>query len=640
MITLVVLHKNSLMKLRKLLSRTTFVNRILIIDDKSSNQAGLLKLAQAYKAKVVQRALSDDYAAQRNFGLSLVKRGWVLFLDPDEWLSKEAITHIMTVTKDKPLRRGFALQRWDRFRGRTLKHGEVKDMWLTRLGPAKAGTWKGKVHETWELPETGFLKGTLWHEPHASFDQMKRKARGYAKIQAREWRDEPLGLIILKLMTYPWGKFIYTFGWKRGFLDGKAGFLYSLNMTYHSMLVRWYQLRAKYNAYLADESPLIVWLRLVFLSLFGVLILGQLGRMQWDSAIRTPLIEVVIGIWLVSYSLTKPWKLKLAVPSYVWGWILLGSVMVMSVGMNWEMIRESWHVPLLYLLRFLGYGLFWWSIAHAYERKILRFPLRRGLLTVVLAWAGLGLVQYVLLPDTRFLYEFGWDDHYYRLLSTLLDPGYTALLLVLGILLLDPLPFSKYHNLLRGALWLPLLLTYARSGYVVFLGYVLGRLIYPGIHKRRVFGVWLLLSMLVVWQLPRPGGEGVRLERTVSIENRAESVVGAWDIYQQHPVWGIGFNAYPLWFSVKNDQQGVKPNHASAPSNSFMFILVTTGIIGLVAFVAWLSTLHLTGSRDFVWVLSIVAVSLHALTNNSWFYPFVLVWMGLLQPGLKDSTKQ
>ena len=157
MITLVVLHKNSLTKLARLLSRTTFVNRVIIVDDMSINHQKLKKLAQKYKAKVVQRALDDDFAAQRNFGLSLLKRGWVLFLDPDEWLSKEAMGDILKVTKEKTAKRGFALRRRDRFLGRTLKHGEVKDMWLTRLGPAKKGAWEGTVHETWELPEIGFL---------------------------------------------------------------------------------------------------------------------------------------------------------------------------------------------------------------------------------------------------------------------------------------------------------------------------------------------------------------------------------------------------------------------------------------------------------------------------------------------------
>src|SRR3989304_8999963 len=72
----------------------------------------------------------------------------------------------------------------------------------------------------------------------------------------------------------------------------------------------------------------------------------------------------------------------------------------------------------LYLLRFLAYSLL---LNIKIDRKYLLF--------FSSAIAVFGLAQYILIPDTRFLAVLNWDDHYYRLLSTLLDPNFTGIIL-------------------------------------------------------------------------------------------------------------------------------------------------------------------------------------------------------------------
>ena len=43
---------------------------------------------------------------------------------------------------------------------------------------------------------------------------------------------------LIKMIVYPFGKFIYTYFVRGGVLDGAAGFVYSFMMSFHSFLVR------------------------------------------------------------------------------------------------------------------------------------------------------------------------------------------------------------------------------------------------------------------------------------------------------------------------------------------------------------------------------------------------------------------
>jgi hypothetical protein len=62
--------------------------------------------------------------------------------------------------------------------------------------------------------------------------------------------------------------------------------------------------------------------------------------------------------------------------------------------------------------------------------------------------AFFGLLQYLFMPDLRFLYDIGWDMHYGRLAGTFLDPTFIGLILVLNILLIVNRYFSKKEKYL------------------------------------------------------------------------------------------------------------------------------------------------------------------------------------------------
>src|SRR3989344_2158874 len=180
----------------------------------------------------------------------------------------------------------------------------------------------------------------------------------------------------------------------------------------------------------------------------------------------------------------------------------------------------------LYLVRFLAYSLL---INLKIDKKYLLF--------FSSSIAVFGLVQYLLVPDTRFLAALNWDDHYYRLLSTLLDPNFTGIILVLGLILLYlSRPVSKRLLVLH---FLALLLTYSRGSYLALLVAGVAIAAFKKKFKLILFIPLFLLSLLF---LPRPGGEGVKLERTFSIQQRLDNYREGISLWQTSPVFGLGFN--------------------------------------------------------------------------------------------------
>jgi glycosyltransferase involved in cell wall biosynthesis len=135
MISAVILTKNEEQNIGKCLESVKWCDEIIIVDDKSSDKT--IDIAKEYHAKAYSHGLSNNFSAQRNFGLSKAKNEWVLFVDSDEIVSDALAFEIPNAIglTDQNSRNfnGFYIKRTDFMWGKQLKHGEAT-IKLLRLG--------------------------------------------------------------------------------------------------------------------------------------------------------------------------------------------------------------------------------------------------------------------------------------------------------------------------------------------------------------------------------------------------------------------------------------------------------------------------------------------------------------------------
>ena len=384
---------------------------------------------------------------------------------------------------------------------------------------------------------------------------------------------------------------------------------------------------------------------ILFLLLFPI---GQLGRALLGSGIYLNFQEVVLGMGFLTSLLVYPKILK-----YLLNQPLLRSILAFILFSTLSLIlnplhlnASEWITSSLYLIRFVLY--MWVYIAAKILIKTqpeLKLPMLTSLFFAGVAISLFGLIQYFLYPNLRNLYYLGWDPHEYRLFSTLLDPNFTGIILLLTIYLGDKL-YKRNIIVIIGIIvcLVAFMLTYSRSSYIaLFLS--LPFILYNQVSWKIIASIYFFI-IVSIFLLPRPFGEGVKLERTSTLSSRVESYRQSIEIIQKYPIFGVGFNAvrYAKRAMGFLPEVNWQDDHAgSGVDNSFLFSWITSGVGGIVSLVGFFFivlkvayrklTLKNTSSRMII--ASTVAIIIHSQFVNSLFFPWVMGWYFLLL-GLLD----
>ena len=383
-------------------------------------------------------------------------------------------------------------------------------------------------------------------------------------------------------------------------------------------------------------------------------VLGQIGTISLGPQVRIHPLDFGIALWGLWHILTKSfWKIvlndKIAKAFFIFILVCLASLVV---NFNRFSFQETL-VAFLYLLRFITYFSVYPILLKIIKKKTA--DKKTDNLYYSLAIAGLllavtGLAQYVIFPDLRRWTSYHWDPHYYRAVGTILDPGFLGLILVLTMIIyVEKWPvlkkmFLANKYLLFAALtivYLAFSLTYSRSSYLAYLVALAAIAFFKKSFRFYLAGLLLLVSTLIL--LPRsPGGEGVKLERWASIEARLRNWRQSMIIFKDRPILGVGFNNYR--YAQRDyrfvDSDNWQETHAGAGADSsIFFVLATTGIIGLAAFLnIFRVILKSIKKRSSIFISFLGAVLSHSFFINSLFYPQVMFLLWSLVALEKQKT--
>lgn len=248
--------------------------------------------------------------------------------------------------------------------------------------------------------------------------------------------------------------------------------------------------------------------------------------------------------------------------------------------------------------------------------------------------AVLGLAQLIFLPDLRFLEPLGWDPHYFRTVSTFLDPNFLGAYLVLTLLALTR------KKIFFALVYTALLLTFSRSSYLMFFVSFLSLSFLSRQIKMFILTIALSLGLLggfyVYTQLISvPRG----IDRKASASYRIETWQQGLTIFEKSPIFGVGFNSYRYAIREYNlgNTQFLNSHGSTTNDFSLLYVLATTGVLGLGAYLIFLASAIKTRSKIISAFLPGLLV--HSIFNNSLFYSFILIWVIILSANPDKLSK-
>lgn len=199
---------------------------IVVVDSLSTDRT--VEIARSFGATVYIEPWKG-HIEQKNSALEKCGQPWVLALDCDEVVSEE-LRQSIEVAVLRADNDGFWINRRTNFMGEWINHAWYPD-WNLRLVKREKAIWKGiNPHDRLTIDGSqGKLHGDLHHYSFRDSLDMFTRTVKYATISAESYQRQGGRISFGKVVLNPLYAFFRHYVVKRGFLDGKRGFILSVS---------------------------------------------------------------------------------------------------------------------------------------------------------------------------------------------------------------------------------------------------------------------------------------------------------------------------------------------------------------------------------------------------------------------------
>ena len=228
-LTIGILAMNEARRIEACIRSALFADEIIVVD--SGSKDNTVALAQNLGAKVYTYAEWQGFAEQRNRLLQHCTGDYIFFLDADEIVKPELQAEIQAAVLSN------RSDVWETYWlevafGRPLKRIVSRKSLPRLFRRDMLISFDGVVHEHAKLTnpkaERHVFKSPLWHYSRESVHDSLKKLTQYAMLgAAKRAKKNRRGGVIRGLLSSFW-MFIRLYIFKRAFLEGGPGFLYSL----------------------------------------------------------------------------------------------------------------------------------------------------------------------------------------------------------------------------------------------------------------------------------------------------------------------------------------------------------------------------------------------------------------------------
>ncbi|HVE10653.1 MAG TPA: glycosyltransferase family 2 protein [Paraburkholderia sp.] len=223
-----IITKNAAARLAECLQAVAFADEIVVVDSGSTDAT--VDIARAHGARVLVHTDWPGFGPQKNRALDALATDWVLSIDADEIVTPELAASIRAALA-APSAQVYSLDRLSAFCGHWIRHSGWYPDWIPRLFRRGAARFSDDlVHERLVFDANagsgvGRLTGKLLHHSYEDFETVLRKLDAYSSAGAQQrFAAGQRGSYRKAVLRGAWA-FVRTYVLRRGFLDGRAGFM-------------------------------------------------------------------------------------------------------------------------------------------------------------------------------------------------------------------------------------------------------------------------------------------------------------------------------------------------------------------------------------------------------------------------------
>lgn len=209
-------------------------DEVIIVDSFSKDKT--VEIAKAKGAIVVEQAFLGD-GPQRSHGLNFCKNDWILNLDADEFLDKDAEDYILKGEYLKGDFDGLAF-RVKNFLGDKLINfaGWYPDYKVRFFNKKTASPSDFKIHQKIITTKEKNVPVHILHYGWNSLEQIIAKKNQYSTWNAEYLFDKGVRVLAYKPLLNGTVAFIRCYFLKKGFLNGLDGFSFSMIQAFFSYM--------------------------------------------------------------------------------------------------------------------------------------------------------------------------------------------------------------------------------------------------------------------------------------------------------------------------------------------------------------------------------------------------------------------
>lgn len=234
------------------LESVKWADELFVVDSFSADATPALAAAFPHDPPV--RVVQHEYvnsAAQKNWAIPQASHEWVLIVDADERVTPELRDEILATlaaiaspdSAAEPAADGYRITRANTFMGEPVNHSGWGGDDVLRLFRRDKGRYQDRhVHADMIIDgRVGHLRGKLSHDTMQGFEPYMRKFDRYTSWAALDRAAKTPRVGWTHLALRPMARFLRQFVLKRGFLDGKVGFMIS-SMAAFSVFMKYAKL--------------------------------------------------------------------------------------------------------------------------------------------------------------------------------------------------------------------------------------------------------------------------------------------------------------------------------------------------------------------------------------------------------------